>query len=332
MKPRRAAKLGWMGALLGAVALVFAVPAEAQRSGRLRSFDPPQRGQVWRSAPTPTRYGRTDRRRRGTAGDVPLPPRRPAEFASPTPEPPQAPAAAQTPIPAPPAGDDAESCATVLAGGTVLAESVPAIHSGACGIEHPLMLKAIVLPDKRQITLEPPVAMRCRLAGAIAAWIIEDVAPAVAETGPALAALAGVGGYECRGRNGVAGAKLSQHASGNAMDIGALKLTDGRMISVQEQTHVPLFAKIRASACARFSTVLGPGADASHKTHAHVDLQERRHDYKMCQWDVAPASLPVANPATANQASPSPDKPADITEKRNEDHELPRTRSSAKRH
>ena len=34
--------------------------------------------------------------------------------------------------------------------------------------------------------------------------------------------------------------------------------------------------KIREIACARFSTVLGPGADASHKTHLHVDLQDHR--------------------------------------------------------
>jgi hypothetical protein len=41
------------------------------------------------------------------------------------------------------------------------------------------------------------------------------------------AALSGVGGYECRGRNGVAGAKLSEHAIGNAVDVSGLKLVDG---------------------------------------------------------------------------------------------------------
>jgi hypothetical protein len=249
----------------------------------------------------------------------------------------------------------------VLAGGNVVAEASPPIHSGQCGIEHPLMLKAIVLGDKRPIKVEPPVAMRCRLADTVAAWIIEDVAPAVAAAGPPLAALSGVGAYECRGRNGVPGAVLSEHAIGNAMDISALKLADGHLISVQEQKqeqkNVPLFEKIRVSACARFTTVLGPGADASHKTHLHIDMKKRRHDYKMCQWDVAP---PPA--AAADQTSASPDKRPDTAEKKlpdaaekklpdaaakkhpdaaakkhpdaaakNEDRRLLRTRSSAKR-
>ena len=40
------------------------------------------------------------------------------------------------------------------------------------------------------------------------------------------------------------------------------------------------------SACARFSTVLGPGSDGYHEDHIHLDLMERRNNYKICQWDV----------------------------------------------
>ena len=43
---------------------------------------------------------------------------------------------------------------------------------------------------------------------------------------------------------------------------------------------------IRASACARFSTVLGPGSDGDHEEHIHLDLAERHAGYKMCEWDV----------------------------------------------
>jgi hypothetical protein len=243
---------------------------------------------------------------------VPLPPRRPPEFAAPkaAPRPAPAPSRVEAP-PVRPGGDDPETCAAVLAGGNVIAEATPAVHTDLCGIEHPLTLKAIVLADKRQIRLEPPVAMRCRLAGAVAAWIVEDVAPIVATAGPPLAALSGVGAYECRGRNGIAGERLSEHAIGNAFDISGLKLADGSIMSVQEQKNVQLFEKIRASACTRFTTVLGPGADASHKTHLHVDLQERRGGYKMCQWDVAPPA-----PAAANEADPSPDKRPETAEKK----------------
>lgn len=320
-----AAKLGSAGALLAVLALVLCAPAQAQRHRRSPWFEPPQRSFAGRPDRSRVPYGRAARSQGRAAAEIPLPPRRPAEFAAPGPKPSQAPAPSEARTPPLPPGDDAETCAAVLAGGNVVADVTAALHSGQCGIEHPLTLKAIVLGDKRQIKLEPPVTMRCRLAGAVAAWIIEEVAPAVAAVGAPLAALNGVGAYECRGRNGVAGATLSEHAIGNAMDVGALKLADGRVISVQEQTNVPLFEKIRASACARFTTVLGPGADASHKTHLHIDLQARRHDYKMCQWVVAPT------PTAADQKPAAPDKRPDTTVQKGDDHQLSRARASARK-
>jgi hypothetical protein len=218
--------------------------------------------------------------------NVPLPPRRPPEFAAPKPTSPgELPQNLATPAPA---GDDAPTCATVLAGGDIVADQEPTLRSGPCGIQYPVMLKAVVLPDKHEVQLEPPVAMRCRLAGTIAKWIIEDIAPAVADLGQRLAALSGVGAYECRGRNGVVGAKLSEHAIGNAFDVSGLRLANGLIISIQQNDMPALLEKIRESACACFATVLGPRADASHKTHLHVDLKERGHGSKICQWDIAP--------------------------------------------
>jgi hypothetical protein len=32
--------------------------------------------------------------------------------------------------------------------------------------------------------------------------------------------------------------------------------------------------------------VLGPGSDGYHEDHIHLDLMERRNNYKICQWDV----------------------------------------------
>ena len=290
MKLRAAAVLGPGGLALSLSALA-PLPAVARA---YRSFDQPYQTRPAQSGVAASRYN---------PANVPLPPRRPPELGAPRQAPPEAaPAEAMAPLPAP--GDDAETCAAVIASENVVAEKLPPTHSGLCGIEHPLMLKAIVLADRRQIRLEPPVTMRCRLAGAVAQWIIEDVAPAVAASGQPLAALSGVGGYECRGRNRVAGAKLSEHAIGDAMDIGGLKLADGRIIGVEQNGMPALFEKIRTSACARFATVLGPGADPSHKTHLHVDLQARRGGYKMCQWDVAPSPpAPPQQPAAPETAA-----------------------------
>jgi len=59
------------------------------------------------------------------------------------------------------------------------------------------------------------------------------------------------------------------------------------------------------SACARFSTVLGPGSDGYHEDHIHLDLMERRNNYRICQWDVwdplppKPPLLPAERPEEA---------------------------------
>ena len=222
--------------------------------------------------------------------NAPLPPRRPPEVASPKPPPsPELSEGAGRPAPA---GDDAETCAAVLAAGNIVAEREPPIQAGVCGIQNPVILKAVILPDKHQVGFEPPAEMRCLLASAVATWVVEDIAPAFAEAGQPLVAFTGVGAYQCRARNGVAGAQLSQHATGNALDVAGFRLADQHIISIQRQDNPALLARIRESACARFSTVLGPGADVSHKSHLHVDLQERKHGMKICQWD--PAPLPAA--------------------------------------
>ena len=50
---------------------------------------------------------------------------------------------------------------------------------------------------------------------------------------------------------------------------------------------------IRSTACARFSTVLGPGSDGYHEEHIHLDLEPRRNNYKICEWDVREPPPPV---------------------------------------
>ena len=93
--------------------------------------------------------------------------------------------------------------------------------------------------------------------------------------------------YDCRGRNNVSGAKISEHGKGNALDIRSLRLSDGTVIRLAD-AHAPkeLREGLRKKTCARFATVLGPGSDGYHEDHIHVDLAERRGGMHMCQWDM----------------------------------------------
>ena len=61
------------------------------------------------------------------------------------------------------------------------------------------------------------------------------------------------------------------------------------------------------SVCARFSTVLGPGSDGYHEDHIHLDLMDRRNNYRICEWNVwdpLPQLAPLLPAARPNQAPP----------------------------
>ena len=93
--------------------------------------------------------------------------------------------------------------------------------------------------------------------------------------------------FDCRPRNGIAGAPISEHGRANALDMRSFKLANGVVIALNNAAVAKsMREKIRYSACARFSTVLGNGADGYHDTHVHIDLMERNNHYKICQWDV----------------------------------------------
>jgi hypothetical protein len=145
----------------------------------------------------------------------------------------------------------------------------------------------VVLPDKRRVSLKPAATLRCTMATAIADWIRTDMAPLALSLGSVVSDLDNFDSFECRGRNRVAGAKLSEHGRANALDVRALKLANGQSISLTDRTvSREVRENVLHSVCARFTTVLGPGSDGYHEDHIHLDLMERHNNYKICQWNV----------------------------------------------
>src|SRR5439155_24874851 len=135
-----------------------------------------------------------------------------------------------------------------------------------------------------------------------------DIAPLAERLGSAVSDLDNFDSFECRGRNRIVGAKLSEHGRANALDVRAFKLADGSLISLTDRT-VPrgLRESVLHSACTRFSTVLGPGSDWYHEDHIHLDLMERRGNYRICQWDVLdplPQKAPLLPAERPDEAPP----------------------------
>jgi hypothetical protein len=158
---------------------------------------------------------------------------------------------------------------------------------GGCGGPDVVLLERIILADRGEIAVEPPATLRCEMAEAITHFVRQDLAPAAATLGAALRAIENFDSYDCRGRNRVAGAQLSQHGLANALDIRTVRLKDGRAVRPADAGAPREFRlAMKAAVCNRFTTVLGPGSDGYHEDHIHVDLAERRGGYRLCQWDL----------------------------------------------
>ena len=52
--------------------------------------------------------------------------------------------------------------------------------------------------------------------------------------------------------------------------------------------------------------MLGPGSDGYHEDHIHLDLMERRNNYKICQWNVWDPMPPVAPLLPAERPEEAP--------------------------
>ena len=144
-----------------------------------------------------------------------------------------------------------------------------------------------MLPNRSGIAVTPPAILRCSLAEAIVQWVRKDVTPLAGSLGGSLKSIDNYASYDCRGRNNVQGALLSEHGKANALDIRSLKLASGRVVALTDvQLSRDFRNNLRKATCARFMTVLGPGSDGFHEDHIHVDLAERRSGYRICQWDV----------------------------------------------
>lgn len=122
-------------------------------------------------------------------------------------------------------------------------------------------------------------AMTCPLARQFARWSRDTVQPAAERwLGSPVQRIETFGTYACRGRNGQPGARLSEHAFANAVDVGAFLLADGRRISVEagwrgDDDRVRRFLReIHDGGCRQFAIGLGPDSDAYHYNHLHFDM------------------------------------------------------------
>jgi hypothetical protein len=175
-------------------------------------------------------------------------------------------------------------CESVLRGLDVKFETRDPIgRPKGCGIAYPLSVSAVA-----GVAITPPAILNCDMVSALHGWITTVVQPAAkTEFNTRLTGVRNASAYACRLRNNASSGKLSEHGLGNAFDIADFKFSNrmeasvgrgwsGSIKGLSLASRGDFMKKTRAGACKYFNTVLGPGSDAHHKDHYHLDLMKLR--------------------------------------------------------
>jgi hypothetical protein len=117
------------------------------------------------------------------------------------------------------------------------------------------------------VAVKPAATLACPIVSALDKWMVDSVQPAAMRWfGAPVVEIKQISAYSCRGMNGNSNAHISEHAFGNALDIAAFTLADGRRISVQDGWHglaeeQGFLRDVQGAACQQFNTVLAPGLE-----------------------------------------------------------------------
>lgn len=161
-------------------------------------------------------------------------------------------------------------------------EKRPPMQDAECKIDNPVLVSG--LPNNVQLSTGS--LMECSLAEALTRWSNDVVLPKAKEHLQAEVKKILIGtSYQCRDQR--SGARLSEHAFGNGVDVMGIEFDQRAALTIKAQDEgspeAAFQSAIQKEACPIFTTVLGPGADADHSDHLHFDMRRRKGDYRVCQ-------------------------------------------------
>ncbi len=207
-----------------------------------------------------------------------------------------------------------QAACPALMDGRVKGKLLPPIKEDECGENSPLEITEI-----GPVALTAPVTINCRMAEALHDWIgaVDETALGLMQS--RLLRVTVSTSYHCRRRNNAPDGKISEHGFTNALDITGFELENGTRLTVldhwppvtyedeatseeeaassedgneeagTDEGPLPTLAQFlrstRDDACALFTTVLGPEANALHADHFHLDLgcHGKGCSYRICE-------------------------------------------------
>ena len=182
------------------------------------------------------------------------------------------------------------ACPAVIEG-LVVAKPLPPIAEGMCQEQSPLSVTSILV-NGRLLPLSVPAIFNCEMASDLPGWVAEVDNYIFAMQKTRIKAVTVGGSFECRDRNVEGGSSdLSEHGRADALDFVGFTLEDGRALTVGQDYNSPdaptnrLMHFAHDAACTRFTTVLGPDANALHHDHFHLDLgcHGQSCTYRLCE-------------------------------------------------
>lgn len=152
-----------------------------------------------------------------------------------------------------------------------------------CAVPNPVSVTATGVPWNRASVVSCPMALT------LSHYQTEVLEPLVeSHFGTKLKKIVHAGTYACRIRRNnstavaaqtgsMKGGRLSEHAKGQAIDIMALELEDGTVISVKRDWRAggakgSFLHALAKQSCGPFNVVLTPNYDRFHQDHIHLDI------------------------------------------------------------
>jgi len=190
----------------------------------------------------------------------------------------------------PPILDPDAACLKDLGDSHVLFERQPPTAEGVCKVVNPVKIRG-----DAQLSWNQPGMVSCAMARTIERFETQVVQPAAQKLfGQKVVRLIHMGTYNCRtmrtetsvaaaadGQGGSKGGRLSEHARGQAIDVGAFELADGTVISVKKDwrgagKRSEFLQEVARTSCEYFNVVLSPNHNRLHQDHLHLDIGPHR--------------------------------------------------------
>lgn len=145
---------------------------------------------------------------------------------------------------------------------------------GDCTVTNPVRVTRF-----GDVALSSSFLASCPLAVSSAMFVQQRAVPAAQTVaGSKLTRIDHLGSFACRNIYNRPGARLSEHATADALDISGFRLANGERLSVvrdwnNQAQKGALLRQLFSDSCAFYGNALGPEYNAAHADHFHLGMR-----------------------------------------------------------